>query len=129
MIRLALPVLVFYACDDHTFESHHVAEEVEGTGSSAVASLMSNNCVACHATGGSPPALDGDLCDSLVGVPSAYGADAGLVVEGDSDGSYLIHKLEDDSSISGNPMPPTSLLPDDKIEAVREWILAGALRD
>ena len=68
---------------------------------------------ACHAGSAGAPFLESEesAYSSLVGVESNSVPGAILVVSGDPDNSYLVHKLEDDSSISGDPMPPTSPLP------------------
>ena len=109
------------------------SEEPAPTFTEIYAEVLFPSCgfSSCHAGSAGAPFLETEesAFSSLVGAESNNVSGAILVISGDPDNSYLIQKLEDDPGITGNPMPPSSPLPEEKIEAVREWILAGALRD
>jgi mono/diheme cytochrome c family protein len=113
---------LFAGCDDTTFKSHSV--EVEGEGFEAVTEVFDANCIGCH--GGPNPsaslALDGDLCDSLVGIETGSGT---LVKAGDAEGSVLIGRITDADS----PMPPPGLMAQGNIDIITDWIEAGAVCD
>ena len=66
---------------------------------------------------------------ALVNVPSTQtGLD--LVEPGDAENSYLIHKLEGRPGIVRDRMPPSGdPLTAEEIEAIRDWINAGALNE
>ena len=95
--------------------------------------VLSPSCgfSSCHAGSAGAPFLETEdsAYASLVNAESNSVDGAILVIPGDPDNSYLVQKLESGPSITGNPMPPSSALPDEKIEAVRAWIEAGASRD
>ncbi len=65
--------------------------------------------------------------DEVVDAPSFGVPTDVLVAPGDSDASYLIHKLEGAATIAGDPMPPPfgGQDPTD-VQAIRDWIDAGA---
>jgi hypothetical protein len=68
--------------------------------------------------------------DALVDAPSAGDPAQILVVPGDPDASYLVHKLEAASGIVGDPMPPPAGgLEPEKVALIRAWIAAGAPND
>jgi hypothetical protein len=87
------------------------------------------SCVTCHRPqGGTPLNLQDDPYAALVGVGSRQKAGAILVVPGDPDASYLIHKLEGSSNIVQLRMPrngPPYLTPG-QITVIRRWIEIGA---
>ena len=102
--------------------------------------LMLDSCglVGCHAP---DPATDVGSAGGLTIDPEApeevYGnlvnatgvSNLTLVIPGDADGSYLIHKLEDAPTIDGDPMPPPfGLSADEEINParIRAWIDSGA---
>ena len=66
---------------------------------------------------------------SLVGIASTQVETMALVDPGAPDSSYLMWKLEENSGITGNQMPPSVPLSEDQIGRVRTWIAAGALND
>ena len=86
-------------------------------------------CVNCHRPqGGTPMNLVDDPYGALVGVMSRQKPGAILVVPGDPDASYLIHKLEGRSDIVQLRMPrngPPYLTPG-QITVIRRWIENGA---
>ena len=92
-------------------------------------------CVGCHTYVGRTPAgglnLAGDAHSALVNVPSRGKPELVLVVPGNPDASYLIHKLEGRSSIVGLRMPRIGppYLTDGQLLVIRRWIAIGAPRD
>ena len=63
---------------------------------------------------------------ALIDVASTALDGAILVIPGDSDGSYLIQKMEGTSGIEGTVMPPSGILDAELIDQVRAWIDDGA---
>jgi hypothetical protein len=92
-------------------------------------------CVGCHTNVGRNPSgglnLAGDAHAALVNVPSRGKPELMLVVPGNPDASYLIHKLEGRSGIAGLRMPRNGppYLSDGQILVIRRWIAIGAPRD
>lgn len=83
----------------------------------------------CHG-GGAGGFYLGELSEAygaLVNVESAEAAGETLVIPGDADNSYLIHKLEGAAGIVGGLMPPSSPISNEAMDRVRSWINAGAL--
>ena len=93
------------------------------------------SCVTCHTNQGRNPTgglnLFGAPYDALVNVPSRGRPDLKLVVPGDPDASYLIHKLEGQPGIVGVRMPRAGppYLSAGQILVIRRWIALGARRD
>jgi hypothetical protein len=91
-------------------------------------------CINCHTAVGRNPAgganFTHDLAyDNLVNVPVRGKAGEIRVIPGDPDNSYLIKKLEGNSSIVGQRMPiGGKYLTDGQILIVRRWIANGASR-
>lgn len=92
-----------------------------------------SSCVTCHTDArGVPPAglvlRDGVAYGALVNAPSRFKAGAVLVVPGDPENSYLIHKLEGRSGIVGLRMPRNGppFLTDGQLLVIRRWIELGA---
>lgn len=102
------------------------------------AAVFSPSCATagCH-TGPAgnmlPSGLDLSDADAsfaaLVNVMSNQSAGDTLVIPGDPDGSYLVHKIEGTEAV-GNVMPPPPRMQLDNaaIDAIRQWISDGALR-
>jgi Planctomycete cytochrome C len=90
------------------------------------------SCITCHTDQGRTPAgqlnLRADPYAALVNVASRQKAGATLVVPGDPDGSYLIHKLEGRSDIAQLRMPRNGppYLTEGQILVIRRWIAIGA---
>lgn len=85
----------------------------------------------CH-KGASPAgglALDGPAYENLVGVAATGAPGKKRVVPGDPDNSYIVEKMTKAKPQSGEQMPPTAPLSDEKIEMIRAWIEAGAEND
>ncbi|MCC7125934.1 MAG: hypothetical protein IT178_13870 [Acidobacteria bacterium] len=93
-------------------------------------------CTQCHTdVGRVPPVnlvlLEGRAYANLVGRASNQKPGATLVVPGDPDASYLIHKLEGRADIVGQRMPRTTgpFLTEGQIRIIRRWIELGAVND
>lgn len=93
-------------------------------------------CTQCHTNVGRTPASglalnEGFSHAALVGQPSRGKPGAVLVVPGDPENSYLIHKLEGRADIVGQRMPRTSgpFLTPGQISIIRRWIELGARND
>jgi hypothetical protein len=106
--------------------------------------IVGSGCVSCHGPGPASFIMQSalDLSDkdeayaALVGIeamgmPCGPEGAADRVIPGDSDGSMLVHKLEneiaDGSDVCGDPMPLGILLPPAQIAVVRQWIDDGAM--
>ena len=87
-------------------------------------------CSPCHSGAGAPHGLMLDAAHSynlIVGVPSAEQPSLDRVNPGNPDISYLVLKIEGASGISGGQMPLNETpLPQSTIDAIRQWISAGA---
>ena len=93
-------------------------------------------CTQCHTNVGRTPASglplnEGFAHAALVGQASRAKPGAVLVVPGDPENSYLIHKLEGRADIVGQRMPRTSgpFLTPGQISIIRRWIELGARND
>ena len=94
--------------------------------------VFSAVCVQCHFPGGpGPMPLDSEQAsfDNLVNVPSIEVALL-RVEPGNSEDSYLQHKIEGRATIAGTrmPPPPRPSLTAEQVEAIRLWIDNGAPR-
>ena len=87
-------------------------------------------CSPCHSGAGAPHGLMLDAAHSyndIVGVPSVEQPSLDRVNPGNPDISYLVLKIEGASGISGGQMPLNETpLPQSTIDAIRQWISAGA---
>ena len=93
-------------------------------------------CINCHTDQGRTPAgglllLEGRSYPQLVNIASRFKAGATLVIPGDADNSYLIHKLEGRSDMTGSRMPRGTgpFLTQGQMEIIRRWITLGAKND
>lgn len=93
-------------------------------------------CSNCHnPNGGAFRSVGLDLSsdgayDSLVGVPSRQKPGVLRVAPGDPANSYLLHKLEGRTDITGVRMPQRGpFLTDGQISIITRWIQLGARRD
>lgn len=93
------------------------------------------SCVTCHTNQGRNPSGGLNLFtapyDAIVNVASRGRPDLKLVVPGDPNASYLIHKVEGRPGIAGSRMPRAGppYLTDGQILVLRRWIELGARRD
>ena len=90
-------------------------------------------CTSCHNNVGRTPAAGLSLVGAgahtaLINRPSDQKSGAILVVPGDPENSYLVHKIEGRPGIVGQRMPRTSgpFLTDGQIRIIRRWIELGA---
>jgi hypothetical protein len=93
-------------------------------------------CINCHTDQGRTPAgglllLEGRSYQSLVGVASRFKTGATLVVPGDPDNSYMIHKLDGAPDMVGSRMPRGTgpYLTSGQMQIIRRWIELGAKND
>ena len=89
-------------------------------------------CAVCHTPGGTGPMpLDSEAAsyDSLVTAGFSVTCAVPRVDPGNPDGSCLVLKLEGSILAIGKPMPPPPSPPlqQDQLDAIRGWILDGAL--
>jgi hypothetical protein len=88
-------------------------------------------CSKCHIGGGAPEGLQLDAAHSynlLVGVPSVEDSSLLRVNPGNPDSSYMVLKIEGASGIVGGQMPlGETPLPQATIDAIRQWIMNGAM--
>lgn len=99
-----------------------------------ISKILEFNCGGCHS--GTTPAADLNLKDGDVHARLLLASDQRpefkLVEPGQPDMSYLLHKLEADPSIIGQPMPLDPLegarrLTPQELSDMRAWIAEGAL--
>jgi hypothetical protein len=90
-------------------------------------------CSKCHIGASAPEGLQLDAAHSynlLVGVPSVEEPNLLRVNPGNPDQSYMVLKIEGASGIEGGQMPlGETPLPQDTINAIRQWISNGAPKD
>lgn len=97
------------------------------------AQILSPSCATsgCHAGGAPAGGLNltaGNSYAALVGIASTEDANIMRVVPFDAVNSYLMQVL-DGTAASGTVMPPSGMLPQTSIDAVRTWINNGAIDD
>jgi hypothetical protein len=131
------------ACDEKLSDVAGPTPDLEPTFTSIQREIFSTTdssgrlaCTQCHSDAGRAPAgnlvlLEGRSHAGLVGVESRQKAGATLVIPGNAEGSYLLHKLEGRSDIVGQRMPRTTgpFLTDGQIRIIRRWIELGARND
>ena len=90
-------------------------------------------CIQCHTDAGRTPSgnlvlLEGRSYQQLVGRGSTGKPGATLVIPGDAENSYIIHKLEGSADIVGQRMPRGNgpFLTEGQILVIRQWIKDGA---
>ena len=131
MRSLLIVSLGVLACDDHKFSggAGHGGGEVTGEGYEAAMSILANQCGDCHGANSTPPNVTGDLCDTLVGVPSAQLSSMNYVTASDVENSYLIHKIKGthtDVGGGGQLMPIGGAMSDSDITMLETWVSTGA---
>ena len=90
-------------------------------------------CIQCHTDAGRTPSgnlvlLEGRSYQQLVGRGSTGKPGATLVIPGDAENSYIIHKLEGRADIVGQRMPRGNgpFLTEGQTLVIRQWIKDGA---
>lgn len=86
--------------------------------SADVLPIFQARCAACH---GSLGGWDASSYESVMNT----GDHAPTVIAGDVDGSLLAQKIRG-TQTQGTLMPPSGLMPEDEIQAILDWIAAGA---
>lgn len=133
-------VAVGAGCDEKLSDIAGPTPGLEPTYSSISANIFTSTdssgrvaCTQCHTNQGRTPAANLNLLTEaghaqLVGVASIQKPGAIRVIPGDSENSYLIHKLEGRSDIVGQRMPRTSgpFLTEGQMLIIRRWIDQGA---
>jgi hypothetical protein len=94
--------------------------------------IFARNCTfsSCHgASAQEGLSLIAPVHAKIVGVAASEVPAMMRIAPGDPGGSYLLHKIETTAPMDGVRMPPDQPLPAHKIEAIRQWIAAGAAND
>ena len=104
---------------------------IEPTLASIQAHVFTPICTECHVPGGPGPmplTSEAVSYQSLVNAQSIELPPMLRVSPGDSESSYIVHKIQGRASIDGDrmPPPPRSMLTAEQIAAIVEWIDAGA---
>jgi mono/diheme cytochrome c family protein len=94
----------------------------EPTFSGTVLPILQAKCSACHSAGTSLGGWDASTYRSV----TTSGDNAPVVIPGDTQNSLLAQYLQ---GIGGKVMPPAGSLPQDEIQAILDWIAAGAADD
>jgi mono/diheme cytochrome c family protein len=105
---------------------------VLATFSSIQANVFTPTCSTCHSGASAPHGLRLDAANSyalLVGVPSDEQASILRVKPNEPDNSYLVQKIQGNAA-TGERMPAgLPALPQATIDAIRQWIVNGAMND
>ncbi len=103
---------------------------LEGTFSSLQANIFTPICTQCHAGASAPLGFSLEASVSygnLVNVQSIEVPELVRVNPGQPDSSYIVWKVEGAQNIVGGRMPlGLSPLAPEEVQAVRDWIAAGA---
>jgi hypothetical protein len=124
-----IALMLLIACADKAGDSAEPAEPATFTEVRDDILLLSCAFSTCHgAQGAGGLTLDEEgSFEALVNTPSEDLPGEIMVIPGDSEGSYLIKKLEGAEGIEGDEMPPGTTIGTEKIERVKSWIDDGAL--
>jgi hypothetical protein len=130
------------ACDEKLSSLTGPTPGLEPTWASIHANIITSTdssgrsaCTQCHTNVGRNPAgrlnLAGDAASAyaaLVNRPSSFKAGATLIIPGDPDNSYFVHKLAGASDITGTRMPQSGppYLTDGQMLVIERWIRNGA---
>jgi hypothetical protein len=102
---------------------------IEATLASIQDNVFTPICTNCHAGAAAPQGLrfeEGMSHAMLVNVPSVEVPSLLRVDPGNPDDSYLIQKIEGTAAVGGRMPLNGSRLPQDTIDAIRQWITDGA---
>ena len=133
-IILFLFILVFVSACEHEQTGMDPDMGLQPTLSSIQANIFTPSCAltGCHVAGtdflpGSMPLENSTQSfNSLVDEDSEERPELKRVDPGNSDDSYLVHKLEGRSNIIGDQMPLGGELSTEQIDVIKQWIDAGA---
>lgn len=140
-IAFAFLMLTSMGCDEKLSSITGPTPDLEPTFSSIQRNIFTTTdsagraaCTNCHTTaGGRTPPAGMDLGSpaahaQLVNVRSNVRPELIRVIPGDPENSYLIHKLEGRSGITGLRMPRSGppYLTDGQILVIKRWIQIGA---
>jgi len=140
---VVVAALIGSACDERLRDVAGPSPNLQPTFSSIQREILAATdssgraaCTQCHTNVGRTPSSglalnEGFAHAALVGQPSRGKPGAVLVVPGNPEASYLIHKLEGRADIIGQRMPRTSgpFLTPGQISIIRRWIELGARND
>lgn len=143
LVGLAIVAMLGAACDESLATLAGPTPTLEPTFSSIQTNIFSNGdssgrvaCTTCHTNQGRTPAGGLNLLPefsyaALVNVASRAKAGAVLVIPGNPDGSYLVHKLEGAAGLVGSRMPRNGppFLEEGQMTIIRRWIELGARND
>lgn len=123
-------LVVLAACSGSGDDSAGADTAVDlSTFSALQTNVLNLSCAfsSCHgAASGGLDLTEGVAYAALVGVHANEAPEQVLVVPGDPDNSYFIWKMEGTEGIIGDEMPPGGSVGQEKLDAFRAWIAAGA---
>ncbi len=143
-VLLALAAVCVIGCDESLSTLAGPSPSLQPTFSSIQANIFEQTdssgraaCVSCHTNaGGRAPSgglnLTHDVAyDQIVNIASREKSAILYVAPGNSDGSYLVQKLEGAPGIVGRQMPFSGppFLTDGQLLIIRRWIDTGAPRN
>ncbi len=102
---------------------------IEATFASIQDNVFTAICTDCHSGAGAPQGLrlEEDMSHAmLVNVPSTEVPSLLRVSPGNPDDSYLVQKIEGNASVGGRMPLGGQALPQETIDAIRQWITDGA---
>jgi hypothetical protein len=143
LFALVAVALSAAACDENLSTITGPTPNLQPTFSSIQAEIFETTdsagrvaCTTCHTSTGRTPAgglnLNHDVAYAqLVNRSTTLPAGRIRVIPGDSDGSYLVAKLEGSANITGRRMPNNGppYLTDGQILVIKRWIETGAPND
>ena len=118
--------LFFFACGDKTEDS--ASDLPPATFTEIENELLGLSCAfsTCHGGNAGGLLLDGtNDYDRLVGVETVNGNGI-YVIPGDADASYLVHKVDGRTGITGEQMPNSEGISAEQMRMLRSWIDNGA---
>jgi hypothetical protein len=142
-VLLTSAVLFATACDESLSKLAGPSPNLQPTFSAIQSTIFEQAdsagrvaCTTCHTNVGRAPSGGLNLAhdaayDQLVNVASREEPTVMRVAPGNSDGSYIIHKLDGRPGIVGRQMPFSGppFLTDGQLLIIRRWIDAGAPRN
>lgn len=137
LLILVIFTQLFYNCSDRIVESTPSVDENENQNQEMILpkfsdiqeKIFNKSCAlsGCHA-GAANPNLSNNSYTRIVNKQSSVGTN--YIEPGDPDNSYLLQKVRGSNNINGSRMPlNSSMLSQNKIDALVEWINNGAQND